>query len=61
MGKLNYFSLSFFMSAEIQKYVSEISNSLNLISRRIDFETLQDRISSKTSECENQKYGKIKL
>ncbi len=41
------------MSAEIQKYISEISNSLGLISRRIDFETLQQRISSKTIECEN--------
>ena len=36
------------MSAEIQKYISEISNSLNLISRRIEFETLQDRIFKKT-------------
>ncbi len=41
------------MSAEIQKYISEISHSLNLISRRIEFETLQDRISRKTTECEN--------
>ena len=41
------------MSAEIQKYISEISNSLTLISRRIQFETLQKRISEKTSECEN--------
>ena len=46
------------MSAEIQKYISEISNSLNLISRRIGFETLQDRISSKTSECENPEIWK---
>ena len=43
----------FTMSAEIQKYISEISNSLNLISRRIQFGTLKDRISSKTLECEN--------
>ena len=41
------------MSAEIQKYITEISNSFSLISRRIQFETLQDRISSKTLECEN--------
>ena len=41
------------MSAEIQKYISEISNSFSLISRRIQFETLKDRISSKTLECEN--------
>ena len=46
------------MSAEIQKYISEIANSLNLISRRIEFETLQDRISSKTSECENPEIWK---
>ena len=46
------------MSAEIQKYVSEVSNSLNLISRRIDFETLQDRISHKTSECEDPEIWK---
>ena len=41
------------MSAEIQKYISEISKSLTLISRRIQFETLQERISEKTIECEN--------
>ena len=41
------------MSAEIQKYISEISNSFSLISTRIEFETLKDRISSKTLECEN--------
>ena len=41
------------MSAEIQKYITEISNSFSLISRRIQFETLKDRISSKTLECEN--------
>ena len=41
------------MSAEIQKYITEISNSLSLISRRIQFETLKDRISTKTLECEN--------
>ena len=41
------------MSAEIQKYIAEISNSFSLISRRIQFETLKDRISSKTLECEN--------
>ena len=41
------------MSAEIQKYISEISNSLSLISRRIGFETLKDRISSKTLKVEN--------
>ena len=46
------------MSAEIQKYISEVSNSLNLISRRIDFETLQDRISHKTSECEDPEIWK---
>ena len=40
------------MSAEIQKYISDISNSFSLISRRIQFETLKDRISSKTLECE---------
>ena len=41
------------MSAEIQKYISEIVSSLSIISRRIEFETLQERISSKTLECEN--------
>ena len=41
------------MSAEIQKYISEISNSLDLISRRIDFNTLENRISKKTLECED--------
>ena len=46
------------MSAEIHKYISEISNSLDLISRRIEFETLQDRISRKTSECENPEIWK---
>ena len=46
------------MSAEIQKYISEISGSLNLISRRIEFETLQDRIFRKTSECENPEIWK---
>ena len=46
------------MSAEIQKYISESFNSLNLISRRIEFETLQDRISSKTTECENPEIWK---
>ena len=46
------------MSAEIQKYISEISNSLNLISRRIELETLQDRIASKTLECENPEIWK---
>ena len=50
---LIFFVISFFMSAEIQKYISEISNSFSLISRRIQFETLKDRISSKTLECEN--------
>ena len=46
------------MSAEIHKYISEISNSLDLISRRIEFETLQDRISRMTSECENPEIWK---
>ncbi len=46
------------MSAEIQKYISEISNSLNLISRRIKFGTLKDRISKKNSECENPEIWK---
>ena len=41
------------MSAEIQKYISEISNSLALIARRIEFETLQERVSIKSLECEN--------
>ena len=50
----NYFAIELFlMSAEIQKYISEIASSLSLISRRIEFETLQERISSKTLECEN--------
>ena len=50
----NYFAIELFlMSAEIQKYISEIVSSLSLISRRIEFETLQERISSKTLECEN--------
>ena len=46
------------MSAEIHKYISEISNSLDLISRRIEFETLQDRISRMSSECENPEIWK---
>ncbi len=48
----------YFMSAEIQKYISEIFSSLNLISRRIELETLQDRIAIKTSECENPEIWK---
>ena len=49
------------MSAEIQKYISEISNSFSLISTRIEFETLKDRISSKTLECENPDIWKYTL
>ena len=57
---LIFFVISFFMSAEIQKYISEISNSFSSISRRIQFETLKDRISSKTLECENPDIWKDK-
>ena len=51
--KTTFLEAKLLQGPEIQKYILEISNSLNLISRRIEFETLQERLSIKTSECEN--------
>ena len=41
------------MTAEIQKHIADISNSLDLIFKRIGFEDLEYRIERKTQECED--------